>query len=275
MNEKTKRLLDSYIRRPHSSLLLVGSMASGAELCVDYLVGHLLSGESSNNIIKLYPEDDKSLTIEQVRDFKRSVITSSRSREKVSRIAFIYGVETASGDAQNALLKVLEEPVEQTVIVLIANDRKKVLPTIVSRCQIVPILPISEEQALDIAKSKNIDDAQARKFYMLSSGESTLYMQMLETVESNSVEHLQAAKTFLQMSPFERLQQQKMYDKNASLEKLLDELKLLATLGMHNASNQANTEKWHKMIKELREIDNLLKRNVLVKALFIRLCISL
>lgn len=275
MNEKTKKLLDAFVYRPHSSLLLLGSEHSGVEDCVNFLISELLHGESSNNIIKVYPEDDKSLTIEQVRTFKQSVTTSSRSNDKVARIAFIFGVDTASSDAQNALLKVLEEPVHQTVIVLIGSDRKKILPTITSRCQIVPLLPLSKAQALKIAKEHGIDSALAQKFILLSSGEATLFQQLVTAADASKTDYLTDAKAFLQMTPFDRLQQQKLYDKSATLEKLINELLLLSALGMHNATNAQSVEKWHRIIKELRTLKELLERNVLTKAIFLRLCISL
>ena len=51
--------------------------------------------------------------------------------------AVILRAETLTLEAQNALLKLLEEPPEDTVLILVTHDKELLLPTVVSRCEIV------------------------------------------------------------------------------------------------------------------------------------------
>ncbi len=274
MNVKTKQLLDGFIARPNSSLLLIGTKAQGSEQCVDYVKNGLLHGDNKNNFLTFGDSSDKNTSVEDVRSFKNSIMTRAGGKDKVARIAYIQGIQHASKEAQNALLKVLEEPVEKTVIILQADDRHGVLTTITSRCQIVPVLPLSESQALETAKSMGHSEAEAKKAYLMSSGDIETFISLLDGEASQITEQLEHAKDFLRMTPFERLQLQKTYDTSASLSSLLDGLLLLASGGLHNAHHQ-QTHKWKSIVAELQTIKGLLHQNVLAKALFLRLCISL
>lgn len=78
-------------------------------------------------------------TIGQVRDVLR--LASSRPFEGARR-AFILQADSLNVQAANALLKTLEEPEGETVFVLLATSRERVLPTILSRAQTVRFNPV-------------------------------------------------------------------------------------------------------------------------------------
>src|SRR5215207_964524 len=78
-------------------------------------------------------------TIGQVREIVR--LAASRPFEGVRR-AFILRADTLNVQAANALLKTLEEPEGETVFVLLATSREGVLPTILSRAQILRFNPV-------------------------------------------------------------------------------------------------------------------------------------
>jgi len=81
-----------------------------------------------------------SLKIEQVRDLQRQLtLTPVEARWQVS---ILRRFEEATTSAANALLKTLEEPPAYAVLALLASDADRLLPTIVSRCQKVPLRPL-------------------------------------------------------------------------------------------------------------------------------------
>ena len=79
-------------------------------------------------------------TIGQVREIVR--LAASRPFEGARR-AFILPADTLNVQAANALLKTLEEPEGETVFVLLATSRERVLPTILSRAQALRFNPVS------------------------------------------------------------------------------------------------------------------------------------
>lgn len=77
--------------------------------------------------------DESSLKIATVRQIQEHV---SFAHTDGTRYCVVLGIDTASLPAQNALLKLVEEPPAHTQIVLIGNSLASILPTIQSRCLI-------------------------------------------------------------------------------------------------------------------------------------------
>lgn len=97
------------------------------------------------------PEGDKIL-IDQVRALQqRAMLKAVRGRCKVF---LVEAVDTATEQAQNALLKVLEEPPGETVLILIAHNETPLLPTIVSRCVVVRFGPLPKDVAAGILRER-------------------------------------------------------------------------------------------------------------------------
>jgi len=72
--------------------------------------------------------------VEHIRELQRKIgLTAEGSARKV---AIVDGAERLTRSAQNALLKTLEEPPEKTIFILIVENLEKMLPTILSRCQV-------------------------------------------------------------------------------------------------------------------------------------------
>jgi DNA polymerase-3 subunit delta' len=81
-----------------------------------------------------------SLKIEQVRDLQHQLaLTPVEGRW---RVVILRRFEEATTSAANALLKTLEEPPAYVVLAVLASDADRLLPTIVSRCQQVPLRPL-------------------------------------------------------------------------------------------------------------------------------------
>lgn len=64
------------------------------------------------------------------------------------RVAVLYPAERLNSISANALLKVLEEPPEHTVLLLVADQYERLLPTIISRCRRLPLATPSAQQSL-------------------------------------------------------------------------------------------------------------------------------
>ena len=82
-----------------------------------------------------------SLKIEQIRELQRRLALTPT--EAPWRVAILRRFEEATTSAANALLKTLEEPPPYVVLVVLAKDADQLLPTIVSRCQQVPLRPLT------------------------------------------------------------------------------------------------------------------------------------
>ncbi len=88
-------------------------------------------------------EGSRDIKIEQVRELQRSL--SLAPYEAPRRIALLLGFEDANRNAANALLKTLEEPPPKVNLILTAESGESLLPTIVSRCEVIRLRPLSLE----------------------------------------------------------------------------------------------------------------------------------
>ena len=86
------------------------------------------------DFILIKPEDDKSIGIKKVRILKKKI--SRKPFQQKYKIIFIKNAESLTIEAQNALLKTLEEPPSHTIIILSVPCETSLLPTIQSRCRI-------------------------------------------------------------------------------------------------------------------------------------------
>ena len=88
------------------------------------------------------------------------------------RIAIIDDADLFNDAGANCLLKTLEEPPPQSVLILIGTSPAKQLPTIRSRCQLIRFLPLAEETVAGLLVSQGLvtDKAEAARLARFSEG---------------------------------------------------------------------------------------------------------
>lgn len=103
--------------------------------------------DSNNNPDFLYIEPDgNSIKIEQIRDMQKRIQEKPIISEK--KVYIIDNADKMTVEAQNSLLKTLEEPPEYATIILIGSNENAFLTTIKSRCMILHFNPIEDEKML-------------------------------------------------------------------------------------------------------------------------------
>ncbi len=108
-------------------------------------------------------KDKASKKLEQIKvDAIRDVIEFSHlsSYRGGRRVVVIQPAEAMNLQAANALLKILEEPPSAVVLILVAEQKDKLLPTIKSRCRQLALTAPSDEEALGYLQSRQIDNAE-------------------------------------------------------------------------------------------------------------------
>ncbi len=109
------------------------------------------------------------LRVEQVREVTREA--SRRPVEASHRVFILTHMEQAHPAAANALLKTLEEPPAHVILVLTAPTEDTILPTLVSRCQVLALRPVREEDLVAALQERlGLDNARALLLARLSGG---------------------------------------------------------------------------------------------------------
>jgi DNA polymerase-3 subunit delta' len=92
----------------------------------------------------------------QVDDVRRTVsFFGSTAGEGGWRVAIVDSVDELNREGANALLKVLEEPPRRALLLLVSHSAAKVLPTIRSRCRLLPLRPLAVEDVVRAAATAN------------------------------------------------------------------------------------------------------------------------
>jgi DNA polymerase-3 subunit delta' len=122
------------------------------------------------DIFTLKPEEEGgSIKIEDVRGLIKDVYL--RPFEARKKVYIIESAEYMKHEAANALLKTLEEPPADSIIILLAENVKALFHTIVSRCQVVKFFPLKLKEVEEILVSKySLSEADAHTLSHLSGG---------------------------------------------------------------------------------------------------------
>ena len=120
------------------------------------------------DLIIIEPEG-AAIKIGQVRKLKHT-LTFPPLEAKV-RVVVLEDIHTMRREAANSLLKTLEEPAPGNLLVLTAHQRGDILPTILSRCQIIPFGPLDHEDILQILMQEDeMDESTALTLAAVSGG---------------------------------------------------------------------------------------------------------
>lgn len=100
------------------------------------------------DVVQMEPEGVDGYLIDQIRDLVAEASLAPIQAKR--RVFIIFDADRLGTKAANAFLKTLEEPPSDVVFILFARMREGVLPTIVSRCQVVPFRHIPASEAAGI-----------------------------------------------------------------------------------------------------------------------------
>ncbi len=88
-----------------------------------------------------------SIKIESIRELQKEI--QLKPYEGSKKVFIINNAEAMTIQAQNALLKTLEEPPAYATIILLTNNASSLLPTIISRCQLLKLVPARQEEVVE------------------------------------------------------------------------------------------------------------------------------
>jgi DNA polymerase III subunit delta' len=111
---------------------------------------------------------------------------SLKSYEGGYKIVLIWMVEAMGQSAANALLKILEEPPERTIFLLVTNNINRLLTTIISRTQRIAIRDLIDDEMIPfLTKTKAISEQRASQITFLSEGNINKALDILDQRDQN------------------------------------------------------------------------------------------
>lgn len=137
----------------------------------------------------LSPEDKQDISVEQVRAL--AITLGRQPVEGRARVAVLDPAERLNEQAQNALLKTLEEPGTNTFLLVATSRPEGLLATVRSRTHSLRLLPLSRDQVEAALAERDVGDFESRRLAAQSSaGSLGLALELIEAGVSAMHQHL-------------------------------------------------------------------------------------
>lgn len=275
--------MNLFIKSPSHALIILGPVGSGrtsvAKLIAKELIGANQNPSEQIGNIKSIGDSKNSVGIDEIRELKTFFRLKSTGAAKINRVATIHA-DNISDEAQNSLLKLLEEPPLNSLIILTASSENSLRPTILSRSQKLFISRPSQELAVEhfskLGKSK--DDIV--KTYLLSNGNMGLMSSILSSdSESELVGYVEDAKKILKSTRLSKLAMiDEMVKDKEHLSDRLYALKRVTHAAMKQSiqgSSSKSAKAWYHRLNALNDAEIMLNTNVNIKLTLTNLFLNL
>lgn len=139
----------------------------------------LMEAKTYPDFVHVVPDEDKNtISIDEIRELISKLHLTRHFDAK--KIALIEGADTMNTSAANALLKTLEEPPDETILILVTSAPLKLPATIRSRCQFVQFYSPTQEESLAWLETQS-SDVEWEPLLRVAQGAPLQAMQYHET----------------------------------------------------------------------------------------------
>lgn len=281
LHDTTKLAIERFIVHPSHALLIIAPPGSGKTMVALEIAGKLLKTEPSRLANHPYfkvlrSSSGKAISIENIRDAIH--FTTLKTTGGSRRIVVIEDAHRMTLQAQNALLKTIEEPPAGTVIILTAPGLSSLLPTICSRTQQLALLLPQGRELTDYFVRSGHNQAAVSKALLMSGGLPGLMHALLESeAEHPLLPAASAAREILQKSTFERLAVVDNLAKERQF--VLDMLFMMgqmAEISLHQGNKtDAQLRSWHKVLAACHRATALILKSAQPKLVLTNFMLSL
>jgi DNA polymerase-3 subunit delta' len=131
-----------------------------------------------NNSKELIPAPNGEIRIQQIRELQKTI--SLKPYQSRYRVLIFLRFQQANVEACNALLKTLEEAPSYAVLILTADTPEQLLPTIVSRCEVLRLRPLRVEEVQRELEERGFETGRAKLIAHISGGRFGYALRMIE-----------------------------------------------------------------------------------------------
>ncbi len=245
LNPSSAALVDTVMANLPHALLLTGAEGVGL-----YTIAHKLAASHFEGLIQ--PTDREGnpdmspkgiIRAKQI----RALVMQSSTKTAVRKVYIIDNADQMNHIAQNAFLKLLEEPASHTHFILTSHRPHHILPTIRSRVQTIHIDPIHDDQTeLLLTKQKVHDATKRQQMVFLANGRPAELMRLVtdDPYFSTMSQHIRNARVLLQGSSVEQVTLIESYqgDRAKTLQ-LLDAALRILRFSLKKSTDQISLHK--------------------------------
>ncbi len=219
LEDVTRQLLEAFASNPSHGLLLTGETGVGLYTIACELGSGLYT---KGRVLTVLPEDGKDITIEQV----RALYVDTKSIHSDGLTVIIDDGDRLSLPAQNALLKLLEEPPQNTLFIITTHYPGSLLMTIRSRLSEIEVRRVSKTSS-DALIAANFDDSSKKlQVSFLAQGRPAEIIRLAHDPDRFDLQAavIRDARGFIQSPVYDRLVMANAYSQRDKAFQLVDAL---------------------------------------------------
>ncbi len=249
LHSDTKRQLNRFVSSPSHALILLAPDGSGKRTVTEALVRILIKTDPGRNLVEqtnvLYIQPkNQVISIDDIRSLRQGLHLKTIGKSQLRRAVLIEAAHAMTHEAQNALLKMLEEPPADTVFVLTAESAQSLLPTIYSRTQHIQLKTPRAEEIFNYFRAKGFESDKVTVALRYSGNRLGLAQALLDEDEAHPLfSAVIKARAALSSSLFERLQSiDEWVSHKDELPKRLDALIKICQAGIARAAEKDDSQ---------------------------------
>lgn len=280
IHQATQSAIDAYVRRPSHAMVLAGPAGHATPNLLYMIAAHVLhlppaQLHESAYVTELSLEKN-AIPIEQVRALHTFLSRSVPGKQTIKRVVCIPSIELMTIPAQNALLKLLEEPPSDTVFLATTSAAHLLLPTIVSRMRVVQIMRPRQADTCKYYVQKGYNQAAVERAWLLTDGNPQEMAVLLGDDSAHAV--MELVRSALASSVFERLLlvESELKDKDSAKE--FSRLLLRTANAALRSSSQKSPDdarRWHRTATAAYTACEALQKNAQTKLVLTELMLAL
>lgn len=212
IHPRLEATIERFRAQPPQSLIIIGAAGQGSATIARHLAHG--SGALLTTVHPTKRQPSGSMAIDEVQgsiaiDDIRELYTLTRSAFTTHQTVIIdTNGRPFTAPAQNALLKLLEEPPAAVSFIIAVHTLDELLPTIISRCALMTVPPITPEQSNNLLNQQAVhDETMRRRLLFMAEGKPAELLRLIDQPDRYEarVVTMQTARTLLQSDSYEQI----------------------------------------------------------------------
>lgn len=260
LHPQTRKDFDACVARSSHAVTIFGVDGVGKTYVAIHLAAALLGIPTKelahNPYFRIFSPNEKGvLSLEQARDIVSFMKLKTVGKQEIRRVVIVEHAQMLTGEAQNALLKMIEEPPEDTIILLTAPSEESILPTIRSRTQKLQVRMPSKSHVIQYFKTQGYSDELLDRAYLVSGGLPGLCTALITGDQDHVlIRMIGVAKEILTLDTFSRLALVDTYSSRTDAENLVNAMGQIARSGLAGSVTKVNktaATRWHSILAQI------------------------
>jgi hypothetical protein len=277
LHPATKSQLEALTAEPQHAVLLTAPKGAGKATVVRWFAEQLIGSDVAEHPYVAYVNrgKEKSISIESVRSLEHFLSLRVPANDAVNRIVIIDDAHLLTHEAQNALLKTLEEPPLGTVLLLTAANEQALLPTVRSRVATVSIRAPRSTEIIEYFVASGKQSMAVEQAATISGGLPGLMTALLEDSDHELVPAIAKARELLSLTQYGRLVEVDSLTKDRELaDNTLFILQQMAEVQLRRPG-ATNVDRWSRVLQASFDAERQLAQSGQAKLVLSNLMLNL